>query len=195
MKHIILTTIMALLIILNFVQAQSYEDEAEKCTADFQRKLANKEADVFSTAGHCLVGLPFPYFNLTSIDGEQYKLSELKGKIIMLNFWFIDCSSCVDQIPLLNQLAEEYKEEDFLLLSFSTDDKEIISNVKKSHELKYVVFENSRDLIQETFHIPYGYPTNIFLDKEGKIIDLKLGGDPKKLKTTFKGIIDTGLMK
>jgi peroxiredoxin len=195
MRHSILATILALLTSLSFVDAQSYEDEAEKCMADFQRKLANKEADVFNTAGDCLVGLPFPYFSLTSIDGELYRLSELKGRVIMLNFWFIDCASCVDEIPLLNQLTEEYKDEDFLLLSFSTDDKETILNFKKSHELKYVVFENSSDLIQNTFHLPYGYPTNIILDKEGKIIDLKLGGDPKKLKATFRMIIDTGLMK
>jgi peroxiredoxin len=142
-----------------------------------------------------LGGFAIPYFSLTSIDGELYRLSELKGRVIMLNFWFIDCASCVDEIPLLNQLTEEYKDEDFLLLSFSTDDKETILNFKKSHELKYVVFENSSDLIQNTFHLPYGYPTNIILDKEGKIIDLKLGGDPKKLKATFRMIIDTGLMK
>jgi hypothetical protein len=59
MRHSILATILALLTSLSFVDAQSYEDEAEKCMADFQRKLANKEADVFNTAGDCLVGLPF----------------------------------------------------------------------------------------------------------------------------------------
>lgn len=197
MRHTLLTTILALITLLSFAQTQSYEVEAEKCKAVFQKNLASRRdslSKLFSEAGNCLVGLQFPDFNLISIDGEQYKLSELKGKVIMLNFWFIGCAPCVEEMPLLNQLTEEYKGQDFLLLSFSTDNKEAIFNFRKRHEIKYVIFENSRDLIHDSFHLSYGYPTNIFLDKEGKIVKVKLGGDPKKMKAIFKEIIDNGLM-
>jgi len=122
-------------------------------------------------------------------------LSELKGFIIILNFWVIDCSSCIDYISLLNQLTEEYDGENVVFLSFTTDSKEAILNFKKDHELKYVVFDESRDLIQNTFHLPYGYPTNIILDKDGKVVKVKLGGDLKKMKSVFKEIIDVELAR
>lgn len=208
MRQTLLIIILTILTLTGFAQTQSYGDVAIKCTTNFQEGLTNIPADsldkVFgerlSKLRECFIGLKFPDFSLTSIEGKRYQLSDLKGKVIMLNFWFIGCAPCVAEMPLLNQLAEEYRGQDFLLLTFSTDDKESILNFRKKRKIKYEIFEKSRDLIQNTFHLSYGYPTNIILDKTGKIVEFKLGGaleeeKLQKIKSSFKGIIETELRR
>src|SRR5262249_20333011 len=50
-----------------------------------------------------------PAFNVTSLDGQKLDLSALKGKVVVLNFWFIDCPPCQAEMPSLNTLVSEFK--------------------------------------------------------------------------------------
>jgi len=208
MRILLPTILLTILTFKGCAQTQSYDDAARRCTSAFQDGLSTIPADSIDKVmteregnlRECFIGLKFPNFNLTSIDGTQYKLSDLRGKVIMLNFWFIGCAPCVTEMPLLNQLAEEYHGKDFLLLTFSTDDKESIFNFKKKRELNFVIFEKSKDIIENSFHLSYVYPTNIFIDKEGNIVEFKIGGalSEEKLrltKTEFKAIIDRELKR
>src|SRR5688572_27232831 len=116
MKQILIIISFGILTVARLAQAQSYDEVAKKCTTNFQEGLINIPTDsldkVFGVRldklRECFIGLKFPDFSLTSIDGKQFQLSELKGKVIMLNFWFIACAPCVAEMPLLNQLVEEY---------------------------------------------------------------------------------------
>jgi thiol-disulfide isomerase/thioredoxin len=201
----------AIFIVMTFngcSQTRSYDDAARECTSAYQNDISTIPIDSLekvmtareSDLRDCFIGLEFPDFNLTSIDGTPYTLSDLRGKVILLNFWFIGCAPCVAEMPLLNQLKEEYQEQDFLLLTFSTDNKASIFSFKKNREMNFVIFENSKDIIENKFHLSYVYPTNIFIDKEGKIVEFKTGGalSEDKISLTkreFKAIIDRELKK
>lgn len=56
-----------------------------------------------------LVDTVAPPFSVTDINGNEYSLESLKGKIIVLNFWFVECKPCVQEMPELNELVEIYK--------------------------------------------------------------------------------------
>jgi peroxiredoxin len=208
MKKLLSAILLTIVIFNGCAQPESYDETARKCTAAFQDGLSTIPPDsidnvMIKREGNltkCFTGLKFPDFNLTSTDGTKYKLSDLRGKVVMLNFWFIGCAPCVAEMPLLNELTEEYKGQNFQLLTFSTDDKESIVNFKLKHALNLVVFEKSKSLIENYFHLSYVYPTNIFIDKEGNIVEFKIGGalEDGKLqltKTQFKQIIDRELKK
>jgi len=97
-------------------------------------------------------------------------------------------------------LVDEYKDKDFILLSFSADGTSALIAFLKDHPIQYKVFEKSRNLINHQFNTLLGYPTHIFLNKKGEVVEYKVGGglkpaELKKTKDEFKRIIDEELMK
>lgn len=208
MNKLLSTALLTIVTFVAFAQPQSYEEVAKKCASEFREGLldmlagSNEQAllEKDSVSRQCLMGLKFPDFELTSVDGKRYQLSDLKGKVVMSNFWFIGCAPCFAEMPILNELVAEYGDHDFVLLTFSTDDKEAILNLTRKRKLNYAIFEKSRPLIENTFHLSFGYPTNILLDKKGNKAEFKTGGtfDNKHLRTAklkFKEVIDTELKR
>ncbi|MCZ8023143.1 MAG: TlpA disulfide reductase family protein [Cyclobacteriaceae bacterium] len=204
MKRLLTILFLITFTLIGYGQSNTYEEVVRKCKIDFQNVLTNTLDDsiytVLDKIGQCFIGLKFPEFNQTSIDGRQYKLSDLKGKVVMLNFWFIACAPCVEEMPLLNELHNEYSDNDFALLAFALDSKESILDFKKKKPLDYVIFENSKKLIVDTFLLTFGFPTNIILDKEGKIVEFKLGGELDKekllrMKAKFENIIQAEMKR
>ena len=61
-------------------------------------------------------------FSVTDIEGNEYSLNSLKDKIIVLNFWFVQCEPCVREIPELNNLVEKYKDKDVVFIAFNALD-------------------------------------------------------------------------
>ncbi len=56
-----------------------------------------------------LIGCKAPDFNVKKNDGESLKLNDLKGKVVVINFWFEACPPCIAELPALNQLREDYE--------------------------------------------------------------------------------------
>jgi thiol-disulfide isomerase/thioredoxin len=68
---------------------------------------------------------PLPAFSGESISGVMWDNEKLKGNVVLLNFWYIGCPPCMQEIPLLNGLYNEYKNnDDFILLSVAPQVKE-----------------------------------------------------------------------
>src|SRR5262245_507685 len=59
-----------------------------------------------------LVGCKAPNFRVKTMTGDSLTLSELSGKVVVLNFWFIGCAPCQAELPALNALAIEYQKKD-----------------------------------------------------------------------------------
>jgi len=65
-----------------------------------------------------------PDFTLNDINGKKVNLSEFKGKAVLLNFWATWCGPCRAEMPSLNNLYNEYKDKDFVVLAVSVDTSE-----------------------------------------------------------------------
>ena len=137
-----------------------------------------------------LVGCEAPNFTATTLAGEQIELYELKGKIVVLNFWFIACPPCRAEMPGLKQLADVYGDrEDVVLLALATDETDALEKFLKKKEIGFEVVPSARD-IADLYHIT-GFPTTMVLDKEGKVFSVHIGGSTKEKqasKLIFKGI-------
>ena len=57
----------------------------------------------------CVLDKPVPDINLTTITGQKFQLKRMKGKVIVLNFWFTHCIPCIEELPALNKLVKAYK--------------------------------------------------------------------------------------
>ncbi len=111
------------------------------------------------------VGQPAKEFKAQDIYGNEYALSELKGKIVVMNFWFIACPPCIKEIPELNGLVDKYGTEDVVFLAFATDTEERLGKFLSKSQFKYQVFAKSMDLAST--YLVAAYPTSFVIDKKG----------------------------
>ncbi|MCZ6826312.1 MAG: TlpA disulfide reductase family protein [Gammaproteobacteria bacterium] len=69
-----------------------------------------------------LTGQPAPDFALKSLSGENLRLSEMRGEVVMINFWATWCGPCRQEMPLLDELYRRYEKVGFRLLGINIDD-------------------------------------------------------------------------
>lgn len=129
------------------------------------------------------IGKSFPKFVATN-DRGKINNNSLMGKVVLINFWFEDCSPCVAEFDALNELAQKLKgNKDFEFISFTRDNAETIKRVKEKYKLEFKVFSID-DKECGRLNQNNGYPTTIILDRKGKIKYLVCGGatDTEKAK-------------
>ena len=112
-----------------------------------------------------------PDFNLTSLSEKNFKLSELKGKYVVLNFWFIHCAPCVKEIPQLNKLVSTYGKGNFVFLALTYDNKYDLDSFLKKKPFTYNIIPKSLPVIMK-FHTPgadVAFPTHVVINPKGEI--------------------------
>jgi len=107
-------------------------------------------------------------FGTNDIEGNKIDLKNLEGKIIVLNFWFINCAPCRIEMPDLNDLVDSFKtNQNIVFISIALDSREDLQNFLKTFFFKYRIIGDGGNIAAE-----YGigsYPTHIILNREGKI--------------------------
>lgn len=100
---------------------------------------------------------------------ENISLSNLKGKVILLDFWFKNCGPCIESIPHLNAINKKFSDKEFEVLGINTwDSKKDVTWFCNKHQVKYNVLINGKDLAEQ-----YGisaFPTLVLIDKAGKVL-------------------------
>jgi peroxiredoxin len=120
---------------------------------------------------------PAPDFKVTTLDGNPYDLATLRGKVAVLNFWYIGCAPCNKEMPQLNQLVDEYREnKDVVFLAIAPDEVGDLKKFLKTREFKYQIVPNAQAL-DEPFSIT-SFPTHFVIDRQGQ------------MAATFKGALD-----
>ncbi|MDO5979376.1 TlpA disulfide reductase family protein [Flavivirga spongiicola] len=151
-----------------------------------------------------LLNKKLPDFSGTSLSGISWDNSKIKGKVILINFWFIGCPPCMKEIEYLNQINKEYKDKDFVLLSIapqiaedlnSFNNKEYQENVPsqvrkvlKAPIIEYEIIpvcdtKKYSDYTKMGIECNYtynnfnvlGFPTTFIIDKDGIIKYIKTG--------------------
>ncbi|AUC83249.1 TlpA disulfide reductase family protein [Lacinutrix sp. Bg11-31] len=129
-------------------------------------------------------------FIVTDMDGKTIKLSDLKGKVVVLNFWFTKCGPCVVEMPKLNELVKEYKGKDVVFLAITFNKKGIVENFLFDTAFDYTIAANANDVI--TMYGVHSYPTSIVINKKGEIV-LKEIGYRTNIKSVLSKAIKTQL--
>lgn len=132
-----------------------------------------------------------PEVEAVDMAGESFKLSDFRGKLVVLNFWFIGCKPCIMEMPDLNDLVEEYENKEIVFLAFALDRASSINEFLKKEAFEYRIIPDGRAIASD--YAVYSYPTHFIIDPSGKVVFSQTGYSTN-LKSTLKNRIN-GLLK
>jgi peroxiredoxin len=125
-----------------------------------------------------LVGQPAPDFALRSMQGENLRLSEHLGEVVVINFWATWCGPCRQEMPLLDDLYAKYKLAGMTLLSVNIDESSARA-AEMAHTLKvsYPVLFDDRQEVSRAFEVN-AMPLTVMIDREGVVRQVFEGFKP-----------------
>jgi thiol-disulfide isomerase/thioredoxin len=130
------------------------------------------------SAASQLIRQPAPDFVLRSMGGENVRLSEHLGEVIVINFWATWCGPCRQEMPLLDALYGKYRRAGLVLLSINVDDdRERAIEMAKTLGVTYPVLLDARKDVSRSYQVGT-MPSTILVDREGVIRYVSEGFKP-----------------
>lgn len=120
-------------------------------------------------------GKTAPDFSLKSMTGENIRLSEMRGKVVMINFWATWCAPCRKEMPLLNDIYNKHSKSGFVLMGINIDNKpKKAEKMAKKLGINFpVLFDNTKK-VSEAYGVS-AMPFTVILDKGGRVIHIHKG--------------------
>jgi peroxiredoxin len=120
-------------------------------------------------------GNDMPAFTLEALDGQAVASADLKGKVVLLNFWATWCGPCKDEMPSLERLRKQFDPADVVVLSVTTDhQREGIQAFMKHLGLALPVLLDEDQEVSGSFMVR-GLPTTFLVGKDGKLAGRAVG--------------------
>ena len=119
---------------------------------------------------------PAPDFTLKDENGANVKLSDYKGKVVLLNFWATWCGPCQIEIPWFEQFEQQYKSQGFAVLGVSMDDEgwPAVKPFISSHKVNYRILMGN-DSVSQLYGGLDALPTSFIIDREGRLAYTHVG--------------------
>jgi peroxiredoxin len=117
-------------------------------------------------------------------NGKEMKLSDYKGKVILLNFWATWCPPCRKELPDLSTLSGELKDKDFKMIGVSVDDnQDVLNTFLKTNNLSYTILFEPNVLVSRYMESAGQnqnvVPQTYIIDKNGKVVEAIMGSRSK----------------
>jgi peroxiredoxin len=131
---------------------------------------------------HTLLGKPAPEFEARLLDDKKLKLVDLKGKVVILDFWATWCGPCVKALPIITQVAREHEKQGVVLLAVNVgEEADVIREFLKEQKLEIQVVLDPQSKLSEDYGVQ-GIPQTVLIGKDGKVqaVHVGLSGDLKQ---------------
>lgn len=121
-------------------------------------------------------GRQAPDFDLASLDGKRVKLSDFRGKAVLLNFWATWCSPCKQEMPWFVDLQKKYGSDGLVVVGVAMDDSEAskIAEFAGQMGVNYPVLLGTEKISEDYGNVQY-LPTSFYIDRDGKFVGKGVG--------------------
>lgn len=123
-------------------------------------------------------GFLAPDFTLDTLDGNKITLSDLRGKIVVVNFWATWCLPCREETPALEKAYEQYKHSGMVILGLNLTNQDSVNDVEffvQEFGLTYPILLDQDGSVGYLYQVK-GLPTTFFINREGTIRTVLVGG-------------------
>lgn len=163
-KKVIAAVVLITLLTVAIVQAMDKKTEPGNTNTDASQAV---------TSEGLKVGEKAPDFELKTLTGETVKLSDLKGKKVMLNFWATWCPPCKAEMPEMEKFYKQ-KDKNLTLLAVNIDPQLDVKGFVNKNGITFPILLDTNDKVNETYQI-LSIPTTYFINSQG-IIENKFTG-------------------
>ncbi len=115
-----------------------------------------------------LAGKPAPDFTLTSLSGQQARLSELRGRVVLLDFWATWCPPCRVSMPHLEKLRQEFAQKGLTVLGVTTEDADTVEPFIREHKITFPILLDPDGVAARAYRVT-AIPRSLIIDREGKV--------------------------
>ena len=138
------------------------------------------------------VGKPAPAFDTLDLQGNVQSLSDLRGKVVFVNFWATWCSPCREEMPSMQRLYKKMPKDKFEMIAlFNRDNPEVVKNFISQLGLTFPIWSDESNILGARYGIT-GLPETFIVDKNGIIREKFIGpydwDTPEKIELLTKYI-------
>ncbi|MDZ7658779.1 TlpA disulfide reductase family protein [Fodinibius sp.] len=130
-------------------------------------------------------------FEVTTLNGETFTLSDYEGQVVLLNIWATWCAPCREETPDLQELYEKYKDNGFMILGVSIDEQgeSVVRPFIEKYEVSYpIVIDDGT--IMDKYGPTMGIPTTYIINKKGNLQYFAVGAlTNKELEPRIKNLL------
>lgn len=133
-----------------------------------------------------------PDFALPAMDGSELRLSDLRGQVVMINFWATWCGPCRQEMPLLQQLQVKYEPLGFTLVGINVEPESAGARTwLEKVPVTFPILFDRQNQVAERFGVQ-GMPSSVFVDRSGKVRYVHRGyqpGDESKYADMVRSLV------
>jgi thiol-disulfide isomerase/thioredoxin len=116
-----------------------------------------------------------PDFITTRVGGGDFQLSSLRGRVILLNFWSVDCPACKTQMPVLTKLYKKYGRESLEIVGVCLDRESVVKRFLNVINIDYILVSVNQDMANKYGGALQFLPFTLLVDREGNIAQKYVG--------------------
>ncbi|NRF66121.1 TlpA family protein disulfide reductase [Aquincola sp. S2] len=118
-----------------------------------------------------------PQVDYTLLDGSRHSTAQLKGKVVLVNFWATSCSTCVQEMPQIAATHQKYRARGYetLAVAMEYDPPAYVANFAESRKLPFGVAIDNTGEIAQRFGDVRLTPTSVLINKRGEIVKRYVG--------------------
>ena len=147
---------------------------------------------LFGTANSANIQGKAPNFTLKSNTGKNIKLSELRGQVVLLNFWASWCGPCRQEMPLLEKLQKRYSALGFTVLGVNVEeDSSKAKSLLKDIPVSFPILFDMQNTVSKQYNVS-AMPSTVMIDRNGNMRYLHKGykpGDEAQYKKWVKPLV------
>lgn len=158
--------------------------------------FASADKDGSSTSGSIYApqkGFLAPDFELSTLEGETIKLSDLRGKPVLINLWTTWCPPCRAEMPAIEKIYREYKNDGLIVLAINMTYQDTFENIEPfidEYELTFPILLDQSNSVGSAYQLR-SLPSSFFIDREGIVNEIVIGGPMAEalLRTRVESIL------
>ena len=129
---------------------------------------------------------------LPTTQGDTMTLSDFRGKVVLLDFWYIGCKPCADAMPTLQHLHETYQDQGLVVIGVETlhRDADQINRFVERWGADYLQWYGPQVKELDIRNQIIGYPTHFLIDREGNIAEIVRGYSPTIMRKSERRIVE-----
>jgi peroxiredoxin len=124
-------------------------------------------------------------FTLTDLQGKSWRLQDLRGKVVLVNFWATWCPPCRKEMPDLQALYDKFKDQGFIVLSISDEETAKVAPFIAERKISYPVLLDPGRRVNEAFAVE-GIPKSFVYDRQGKLVAQSID---MRTRSQFQGML------